>query len=308
MGFHSVNMHILTETPLQGSLSYDREVIYQALAAGNSWVGCDYYHNSQGFRFMLESSQGKWGMGAKVAYRENMALHVKTPRHAQVSIIRNGKPWASSQGHKHRFAVTRPGAVSYTHLPAQLAGRTGKIKIVCEVENLTGESQMLEFKDPEGQPITKEMMVYTPYAVSVSGVQLDNDKFANIQAPGVPEVSPEGVLTNVQGVTSVSWTVPLIPPAYPAKQYIVLEADGRNIELPSFNIGVMPVLPTTSSIDNLTGSLTQLYDGFDQIAKGIGASNKDATLLYGLSAVKMCIRDRNHSERSGKSLPDIERS
>ena len=102
-------MHILTETPLQGSLSYDREVIYQALAAGNSWVGCDYYHNSQGFRFMLESSQGKWGMGAKVAYRENMALHVKTPRHAQVSIIRNGKPWASSQGHKHRFAVTRPG-------------------------------------------------------------------------------------------------------------------------------------------------------------------------------------------------------
>lgn len=170
--------------------------------------------------------------------------------------------------------------------PAQLAGRTGQIKIVCEVENLTGESQMLEFKDTEGQTLTQEMMVYTPYAVSVSGVNLDNDKFANIQAPGVAEVSPEGVLTNVQGVTSVSWTVPLIPPAYPAKQYIVLEADGRNMELPSFNIGVMPVLPTTSSIDNLTGSLTQLYDGFDQIEQGIGASNKDATLLYGLSAVK----------------------
>lgn len=108
-GFRSINMHILTETPLQGSLNYDREVVYQALAAGNSWVGCDYYHNSQGFRYMVEGPQGRWGMGSKVAYQENMALHVKTPRHAQVTIIRNGKPWASSQGHKHRFAVTRPG-------------------------------------------------------------------------------------------------------------------------------------------------------------------------------------------------------
>lgn len=170
--------------------------------------------------------------------------------------------------------------------PSQMAGRSGHIKMVCEVENLTGEPQMLEFKDSNGQTVTKEMMVYTPYAVSISGVQLDNDKFANIQAPGIAGESPEGVLANVQGVTSVSWTVPLIPPAYPAKQYIILEADGKNIELPSFNIGVMPILPTTSSIDNLTGSLTQLYDGFNQIEQGIGASNKDATVLYGLSAVK----------------------
>lgn len=170
--------------------------------------------------------------------------------------------------------------------PSQMAGRSGHIKIVCEVENLTGEPQMLEFKDSNGETVTKEMMVYTPYAVSISGVQLDNNKFANIEAPGVAQESPEGVLANVQGVTSVSWTVPLIPPAYPAKQYVVLEADGKNIEMPSFNIGVMPILPTTSSIDNLTGSLTQLYDGFTQIHQGIGDSNQDATLLYGLTAVK----------------------
>ncbi len=170
--------------------------------------------------------------------------------------------------------------------PSQMAGKSGQVKIVIEVENLTGEPQMLEFKDSDGETVTQEMMVYTPYAVSISGVDLDNSKFANIKAPGVAGESPEGVLANVQGVTSVSWTVPLIPPAYPAKQYVVLEADGKNIEMPSFNIGVMPILPTTSSIDNLTSSLTQLYDGFNQIHQGIGASNQDATLLYGLAAVK----------------------
>lgn len=170
--------------------------------------------------------------------------------------------------------------------PSQMAGKSGHIKIVCEVENLTGELKTLEFKDSKGETVTKEMEVYTPYAVSISGLQLDNDKFSNISAPGVAGESPEGVLANVQGVTSVSWTVPLIPPAYPAKQYTVLEADGKNIEIPSFNIGVMPILPTTSSIDNLTGSLNQLYDGFNQIEQGIGASNKDATLLYGLAAIK----------------------
>ena len=174
--------------------------------------------------------------------------------------------------------------------PSQMAGKSGHIKIVCEVENLTGELKTLEFKDSKEETVTKEMMVYTPYAVSISGVQLDNDKFANITAPGVAGESPEGVLANVQGVTSVSWTVPLIPPAYPAKQYTVLEADAKNIEIPSFNIGVMPILPTTSSIDNLTGSLTQLYDGFNQIEQGIGASNKDATLLYGLASVKDGLR------------------
>jgi hypothetical protein len=170
--------------------------------------------------------------------------------------------------------------------PSQMAGKSGQVKIVIEVENLTGEPQMLEFKDSDGETVTQEMMVYTPYAVSISGVDLDNSKFANIKAPGVAGESPEGVLANVQGITSVSWTVPLIPPAYPAKQYVVLEADGKNIEMPSFNIGVMPILPTTSSIDNLTSSLTQLYDGFNQIQQGIGASNQDATLLYGLAAVK----------------------
>src|SRR5690606_33561599 len=79
------------------------------------------------------------------------------------------------------------------------------------------------------------------------------------------------------------------PPKYPAKQYTVLEADGKDIELPSFKIGVIPIVPTTSEIDSLSTvqeSLGMLYDGFDKIEGGIGAPDKDQTLLFGLNSLK----------------------
>jgi X-X-X-Leu-X-X-Gly heptad repeat protein len=173
-------------------------------------------------------------------------------------------------------------------LTSELAGKSGHLKIVTTMENLTGKPTVLQFKDINGEEISQETIVYTPYAVALKDWAFDNDKFANISAPGVAEESPEGTIANIQGVTTVSWTVPLIPPSYPAKQYATFEADAVDIELPSFNIAVMSVVPVQSSIDNLgkvQNSLEQLYGGFDQIQGGIGAPNQDATLLYGLNAV-----------------------
>jgi hypothetical protein len=80
------------------------------------------------------------------------------------------------------------------------------------MENLTGKPTVLKFKDINGQEVSKESTVYTPYAVALKDWAFDNDKFANISAPGVAEQSPEGTIANIQGVSSVSWTVPLIPP------------------------------------------------------------------------------------------------
>ncbi|NLB51676.1 MAG: hypothetical protein GX808_01900 [Syntrophomonadaceae bacterium] len=173
-------------------------------------------------------------------------------------------------------------------LPSELAGKSGHLKIVTTMENLTGKPTALQFKDINGEEVSKESTVYTPYAVALKDWAFNNDKFANISAPGVAEESPEGTIANIQGVTTVSWTVPLIPPSYPAKQYATFEADAVDIELPSFNIAVMSVVPVQSAIDNLgtvQNSLEQLYGGFDQIQGGVGAPNQDATLLYGLNAV-----------------------
>ncbi|NLW91573.1 MAG: hypothetical protein GXY34_08240 [Syntrophomonadaceae bacterium] len=175
-------------------------------------------------------------------------------------------------------------------MPAdKLAGKSGHLKIVCNLENLTGEKRVLEFKNSQGQLVQKETEIYTPYVVSLSGWEFNNKIFTNIKAPGVAEVSPEGVTVNVQGVTQVNWTVPLIPPKYPAKQYTVLEADATKIDLPSCKIVVIPICPTTSEIDNLgtfEESFNKLYDGFDQIQKGVGERSQNATLLFGLAKIK----------------------
>ncbi|SHG94824.1 hypothetical protein SAMN02745221_01333 [Thermosyntropha lipolytica DSM 11003] len=173
--------------------------------------------------------------------------------------------------------------------PSDIAGKSGHLKIVATFENKTGEKKVLEFTDSKGNLVQKEAEIYTPYVVSLSGWEFSNKKFANVQAPGKAGESPGGVVVNIKDNTVVSWTVPLIPPKYPAKQYIVLEADGKDIELPSFKIAVIPVLPTTSEVDSLSqvqNSLSMLYDGFDKIQSGVGAEDKEATLLYGLNAVE----------------------
>ena len=172
--------------------------------------------------------------------------------------------------------------------PSQLAGKSGHLKIVCRLENKTGQTKMLEFTDSKGNTMKKETMVFTPYVVSLSGWEFDNKKFSNISAPGKPGECPEGVIVNVKGISTVNWSVPMIPPKFPAKQYTVLEADARDIQLPSFKIAVIPIVPTTAEVDNIPtirDSFYKLYDGFDQIEKGVGNHGTDATILFGLNAI-----------------------
>lgn len=179
---------------------------------------------------------------------------------------------------------------------SKLAGKSGHIKIITELENLTGVKKSLDYKNSKGEMVKTEAEVFTPYVVSLSGWEFDNKQFSNVVAPGVSGKSAEGVVVDVQGKSTVSWSVPLIPPVYPAAQYTTLEADGKNISLPSFKIAVVPVLPTTSAEDTLgtvQTSLNQLYSAFGQIEEGVGAPNKDASLLFGLTSLKKGLSEIN---------------
>lgn len=173
--------------------------------------------------------------------------------------------------------------------PSKIAGKSGHLKIVTELENVTGNMKSLEYKNSKGEMVKTEANVFTPYVVSLSGWEFDNRIFSHVVAPGVSGKSPEGIVVDLQGKSTVSWSVPLIPPAYPAVQYTTLEADGKNITLPSFKIAVIPVMPTTSAENTLGSvqeSLSQLYGAFAQIEEGIGAPNKDASLIFGLTSLK----------------------
>jgi hypothetical protein len=229
----------------------------------------------------------------KIEQRDN-SLNVKTNLSSEGSY--EDLYYLASIDKKEIPRITMPVSVQVDYylddqkVPAsKLYGKSGHLKIVCHLENKTGVTREIEYQDSKGNPAKKQATVFTPYVVSLSGWEFDNRKFSNIKAPGVAGESPEGVMVNVKGITQVNWSVPLVPPKYPARQYTVLEADGKNIELPSFKIAVIPIVPTTAEIDNIPTiheSFIKLYDGFDQIQNGVGAREKNATLMFGLSAIK----------------------
>lgn len=107
--FRIVNMHVLCSQKLTGELRTDKEIIYQALRNGHSWIACDYYWESDGFRFELRHGSESWPIGSEVKYRSGLYIAVKTPAKAKVILMSNGYPMKVSQGKQHFFNRIEPG-------------------------------------------------------------------------------------------------------------------------------------------------------------------------------------------------------
>lgn len=108
-GFRSINMHVLAEEAMTRNLAHDREQIYQSLRSGRSWVACDYYKDSTGFRFFSRSKAGIGQMGSSTPYRSELIFYVQTPAAAEVVLYGNGNPCQRNRGRNHRFFPTEPG-------------------------------------------------------------------------------------------------------------------------------------------------------------------------------------------------------
>jgi hypothetical protein len=107
--FKLINMHILCKRKLSGNLQFDKEQIYQALREGRSWIACDYYQPSNGFRFELGNDIETWSVGSSVKYSASLKFSVKTPAPARVILLHNGRYREASQGKSHFFTNLQPG-------------------------------------------------------------------------------------------------------------------------------------------------------------------------------------------------------
>lgn len=107
--FKCINMHILSEYRFSGNFLEDKEICYNALRKGSSWVAYDFFKNSQGFSFIIKFGNKEWGMGETVPLQEYLLAEVKTPYKARVVLLRNGEYWESSKGQKHEFKRIKEG-------------------------------------------------------------------------------------------------------------------------------------------------------------------------------------------------------
>ncbi|NLX03339.1 MAG: CehA/McbA family metallohydrolase [Syntrophomonadaceae bacterium] len=107
--FRLINMHVLCKRKLSGDLQIDKEQIYEALREGRSWIACDYYRSSDGFRFELHNDIEAWPIGSSIKFTPNLKITVKTPASARVVLLHNGRYLEASQGKSHFFTNLQPG-------------------------------------------------------------------------------------------------------------------------------------------------------------------------------------------------------
>lgn len=109
--FRSVTTHVLTHTPLNGLLTEDRYMIFEALRQGHCFVGYDLPSPTQGFKFSVHNDEGQFMMGDRVRVEKGLTFQIRLPRKAPVRLFRNGnliKEWADREA--CTYLTTEQGA------------------------------------------------------------------------------------------------------------------------------------------------------------------------------------------------------
>jgi len=89
--FRCVNTHILTKSPLTGEAEGDRQLIYEALRAGRTWVGYDLPHTTRGFRCVAQSGSSSAAPGEELRRLGALVINVTLPAKGDIRLLRDGK-------------------------------------------------------------------------------------------------------------------------------------------------------------------------------------------------------------------------
>jgi hypothetical protein len=90
--FGLLRTHLLCDRPLTTDVESDRASVLAALRAGAAWLTCPFVAPAHGARLWAEHDDGRTVcMGGDVP-AGRASLHVRLPRLAQVSVVRDGSP------------------------------------------------------------------------------------------------------------------------------------------------------------------------------------------------------------------------
>ncbi len=88
--FSSLNNHLYILEELSGNLQKDKELIYNSLKTGCSFIGLDLVAPTRGFRFFAEGEYKKAWPGEKIQIRNGVTLKIDIPRESICRLIHNG--------------------------------------------------------------------------------------------------------------------------------------------------------------------------------------------------------------------------
>jgi putative membrane protein len=157
-----------------------------------------------------------------------------------------------------------------------LVGQSGRVQIVFDVSNDTGESQELTYEDGDGNEHTFVEEVPIPMVAQLT-LELPPDNFTNIEAPDAEQVvDPRGNITAL-------WNLVMIPPIGSTVQSPEIVMDAEDFEMGAVRLISVPVAPETreflafaeeefaSGEDRASGlysGATELSDSIDELHEG----------------------------------------
>ena len=154
--------------------------------------------------------------------------------------------------------------------PGDLVGKSGKLEVTFDVENITGKMQEVEVPDGKGGTDTKTVEVPIPMVGSLSSVAPAN--FTNV-ASKQANLAGDG-----KGGTKLSFTMTLFPPVGSTHATFGYTADVRDGVVPKIEVSALPINPLESPT---FASAAKSYQGGADTGEKLtdGAVEIDANLL-----------------------------
>ena len=125
--FSTINTHILTPTPLTSDLAQDRGMVFNALAAGHCFIGCDLFAPTRDFHFTAQAIKSIANMGDEIPVGGTITLHAKFPSRADVQLIKDGRCIRSLHGDTLTYLAAEPGVYRIEAYKFYLGKRRGWI-------------------------------------------------------------------------------------------------------------------------------------------------------------------------------------
>ncbi len=108
--FRAINNHVLLPAPLTGEIQKDKKMIYSAVRNGQSFIGYDLPHPTQGFRFTVQGRSKTVSIGEQIDAKGGVTIQVKTPIPCKILLFQDGmviKRWKGGQ--ICAFTTSKPG-------------------------------------------------------------------------------------------------------------------------------------------------------------------------------------------------------
>jgi hypothetical protein len=103
--FKQLHTHVLCQRAPTRELEHDRALVYDALREGRCYIANDQVADARGFAFWADGAP----MGGQLTYERGVSLHVRTPRAAEIRLLRDGELIATANSDKLHQPIERHG-------------------------------------------------------------------------------------------------------------------------------------------------------------------------------------------------------